>query len=1200
MERKWTDAQLKAMNTRGKTLLVSAAAGSGKTATLTERIIRRITDISDPADISKMLIVTFTRSAAAELKTRIFSALGDALAKDPSNKHLASQLMKVGSAKICTIDSFYLDIVRANFSTLGLSAGFRIVDESEYDILSKKIMSECIDSLYNNEPDFPAFIECFSSIRSVGNVHEVFLKLYSDLSSLPEGIEYVKKCAIRTESDASLDFFATSYGEIQRNNASDMFEHYYSVFKSAIEYMQTDAPMEKAYGASFAYDLDYCDRLRCAVLDSRNGYSETKILLENYVAIPLDRLSSKNASDTSVGYRNMRSTFTKKLTSLREKSFSKSLDSIQRGMKDTAKNLFILYYLLAMFEDKITEEKRRLSLVTFDDVSRATMKLLVSDDGTPTAVAKKYAEQYSDIYIDEYQDVDMVQDLIFRSISRPDNRFMVGDIKQSIYGFRGAEPRLFAEYRRKFPPIDSNEAENSENATIFMSDNFRCDSNVIKFTNDVCSVIFSACADAIGYTKNDDLGFSKPLPYEEYQSPKVKIAIVTPSENDNNDDEDELKGAEREAEYIAAEISRLIRSEKKANGEPIRPGDIAVLFRAKSVSSFILAALERRGILCSESDGDRYFEDPDVLMMLCILNCIDNPERDIYLAGALRSPIFKFDMDELIRIRNFADERESLFGALKDYATEGEESLASKCREFLVTLDGWQKDAASLSVDRFIRMLYESDRFIASGLISQTNSKGEGGNLLMLYEYARKFENGSFKGLYQFIEYLNSIIENGGKLPSDPKGNSPDRVSLMTIHKSKGLEFPVCFVVNTKASVRSKDSRESLVFEYPSGIALKISAQDGLARINTPMREAILAMTSNKQMEEEMRVLYVALTRARERLYLTASSGANLDNFFANARANAAFPDRYTIMQKCSSYLDWVFLAMNDKDSSSFDLEIIPYNSITLPEQRTQEKEDRNSVEADPELTARLKEEFAFKYKYAPLCRVPSKLSVSRLYPDVLDESDSSATLYDEMIEKTEVPAFFTDDAPVKASGAERGTATHLFLQFCDFEKAYRSGVDEELSRLLEKKFLPVGIPELIYKSELDAFMQSELIDLILSAKTVIREQRFNVELSAKGFTSDDELLDLMEDEKLAVQGVIDLIIIDESGSISLFDYKTDRLSRAELENPVLAAKRMNEAHGLQLSYYAKAVEHLFGRKCARVSVYSTHAARLFEIDPQF
>ena len=1199
MEREWTKAQLKAITEHDKTLLISAAAGSGKTATLTERIIRSITAEQDPADISKMLIVTYTRSAAAELKTRIFAALSEALAKDPSNRHLTSQLMKIGSAKISTIDAFYLDVVKSNFSTLGFSANFRIIDEAEYDTLSKKVMCECIEALYAKEPDFPAFIECFGTVRTVKNVHEVFLALHSDLSYIPQGVEYIRECAVNTEEGSSLDFFATPYGEIQRKNASDIFEHYYLVLKAAMEYMQTDETMEKYYGKSFAYDFDYCERLCSAVSDENDGYAKTKALLESYAPIRLGSMPSASATESSAAYKQMRTAFTKKMTSLREKSFSKPLQSIQRAMRDTAKNLYILYELMSMFDKRVTEEKDRLSLYTFVDISRAAMKLFVAEDCTPTELARKYSELYTDIYIDEYQDVDMVQDLIFRSISRPKNRFMVGDIKQSIYSFRGAEPKLFSDYRRSFPSIDTSEALSSDTASIFMSDNFRCDANVIKFTNEVCSVIFSACSESIGYTEKDDLGFSKKPPYEEYQSPKVKVAIVTVPENEDELKENGPSGHEREAEYIAAEIERLIKNEKKANGEPICPGDVAVLFRSKKISPVIAAALEKRGILASESDSEHYFEDPDVLMMLCILNAVDNPERDIYLTGALRSPIFNFDMDELIRIRHFTDLSSSLFGALKDYAAEGEEPLASKCRDFVSVLDGWQKDAAALSVDRFIRLLYDSERFIASGLVSQTDSKGEGGNLLMLYEYARKFENGSFKGLYQFIEYLNSVIENGGKLKSDLKRVSSDRVSLMTIHKSKGLEFPVCFVVNTASAVTAKETRDSMVFDYPSGIAFKLSEQNGIAYVNTPMREAILANIANKHMEEEMRVLYVALTRARERLYLTASC-KNTDSIFKNATANATFPDRYNIVRNCSSYLDWVLLATHNKERTSFDLEVIPYDKIPSCEKQISEAESTAPQTIDCALTERLREEFNFTYKYASLSRVPSKLSVSRLYPDVLDENDTSATLYDETVEKAEIPVFFAEDQRARVSRAERGTATHLFLQFCDFKNAYERGVDEELSRLLEKKFLPGGASELIYKSELEAFMKSELIGLILSAKSIIREQRFNVELSAKGFTSDEELLDLMQDEKLAVQGVIDLIIIDNDGNLSLFDYKTDRLTKAELSDPALAEARMNETHGLQLSYYAKAIEHLFGRKCARVSVYSTHAARLFEITPQF
>ncbi|MBP3333728.1 MAG: UvrD-helicase domain-containing protein [Clostridia bacterium] len=807
MAKNWTDAQKSAMNTRNKTLLVSAAAGSGKTATLTERIIRRITLDDPPADISKMLIVTFTRVAAAELRSRIFSALGDALAADPSNDHLASQLMKIGSAKISTIDSFYLDIIRANFSTLGISAGFRTADDSEYDLIARRVMEESIEFMYENDPRFPVFTECFGTVRSSINIADIFLDIYSDLESLPEGIDYVKYCAEKTEAQAELDFMATSYGNNLRSTTKDFCEHYSSIFSSALLYMQTDDPMRDAYEKSFIYDLEYCRSLSDAISNEQYGYLQTQQLLNSYNAISLGSLAAKNKSEISEQYKNMRTAFSNKIKALRAKTFSKSPAIISRAMYDTSAHLFTLYDLLLKFDSLVNEEKERRSLMTFTDIRRATLKLLVDDDGNPTDIAKKYAEQFTDIFIDEYQDVDRVQDLIFSSIAKPDNRFMVGDIKQSIYGFRGAEPMLFSSYRRKFPALESAEGEASENATIFMSDNFRCDKNVIDFTNTVCSAIFSVCTESIGYTDKDDLGFSKEPPSKDYVSPKVKLAIVTAPVGEDFEDIDKDADARRvwEAEYIAEEIARLMREEKKADGSAIQPSDIAVLFRAKSMSAILAQALAARGIPYAESDAERYFENSDVLMMLSVLNAIDNPERDIYLAGTLSSPIFNFSVDELITIRRDAPKNYSLFGAVELYANEYDNELANKCNGFIADLRAWQNDAASLSVERFLRLLFESERFVASGVVSQTDSHGDGGNLLMLYEYARKFENGSFKGLYQFVEYINSVLRDGGKLSGENKLSSDNRVSLMTVHKSKGLEFPVCFVCNTTCYTRSQD-----------------------------------------------------------------------------------------------------------------------------------------------------------------------------------------------------------------------------------------------------------------------------------------------------------------------------------------------------------------------------------------------------------
>lgn len=1199
MSRTWTEAQSAAMDIRDKTLLVSAAAGSGKTATLTERIIRRLTDSSSPADISKMLIVTFTRSAAAELRTRIFSALSDALAVNPKDKHLASQLMKLSSAKICTIDSFYLDILRSNFSALGIPSSFRIADETEYTIIAKRIMEAKIDLFYENEDTFPLFCECFSGVRGSNRLYEIFSDLHSHLSSIPEGIEFLKMCAARTKSEAELDFLSTSFGITLRKTAKEMFEHYLTCFSEALEFISSDEDVYKAYGRSFAYELNFCKELLSAANNTTWGYRQIKDILEGYSPIRLGSLKAEYSSDLSLAYKEMRTEFSKKIKALREKSFSKSEETIRRAMHDTALHTDILYRLLAEFEHDIDDEKRRLGILTFDDVRRYTLNLLVNSDGSPTELAKQYATQFTDIYIDEYQDVDRVQDLIFSSISNETNRFMVGDIKQSIYSFRGAEPMLFASYRSRFPSYKATEAENSSSATVFMSNNFRCDENVIRFTNLVCSCIFSACADSIGYCKDDDLVFSKQKPREDYTSPKVTVSVITPPTNtdgDHNSFDDGKDKKEWEAEYIALEIERLIRTEKKADGKPILAGDIAVLFRAKGMSPYISTALKRRGIQCSESDAERYFEDPDVLMMLCLLNTIDNPERDIYLAGTLRSPVFSFDMNELIEIQSSASSNTSLFGALCEYATSTDNDLAIRCTDAINTLDVWRENAAAMPVDRFMRMLFDCDKFIASGLISQPDSKGEGGNLLLLYEYARSFESGSFKGLYQFIEYINSVIEDGKKLPGGEKGSSDDRVKLMTIHKSKGLEFPVCFVCNTGATLKQKESRDSLIFDYPSGVALKIADGSGFGRINTPMRESLLATKAIKSAEEEMRILYVALTRARERLYVTASSSKDGDKLLALANKNAVVCDRYTIINQCSSYLDWILLALTRSPADS----VYSLNFIEAQSFEEEQKEAPLAIDAckdtiDTELIKKLHEEFEFKYEYLPLSKIPSKVSVSRIYPDFLDENNDSLELFSEG-SRAAVPDFFLSTKKEIATGAQRGTATHLFLQFCDFAYAHKYGAKEELARLCEKRFLPQNAASLIYTDELESFLKSALFAEIRSADKIIREQRFNVRLSPKNFTSDEALISRLEDEHLAVQGVIDLILIDKDGNISLYDYKTDRLCREELADPSLAEKKMNERHALQLSYYAKAVELLFGKPCKKVCVYSTHAARLFDI----
>jgi ATP-dependent helicase/nuclease subunit A len=1201
----WTPAQENAITSRNKTLLISAAAGSGKTATLTERIIRSITDKDSPADISKMLIVTFTRASAADLKLKIQKAINEALAKNPADKHLNSQLIKLGSAKICTIDSFYLDLLRSNFAELELPPAFRIADTAEVEILEKEVMRDVVDFFYDTNDEFPAFCECFSNLRNTEGIIEVFTDLARRLSSVPEGIEFLKLNAEKTESDAELDFFLSDYGKVVKKQTADAIRHFINVFAEGCDYLATDEKAAKAYLPSFEYQLSFCRELLNAVEDPTRGYNESKLILEGYDPPKAGSLKSEFTTEETAIFKELRKDITDSIRKIAKNSFSKSPETIRRAMHDTARYTMLLYCVLAEFHNRLDEEKKKRNFLDFGDIRRYTLKLLVNADGTPTPIALQYAESFSHIYIDEYQDVDKVQDLIFSAISKSTNRFMVGDIKQSIYSFRGAEPQVFSSYRAAFPDYTSKESENSDFATLFMSNNFRCDENVILFTNAVCSYIFSACEESIGYRRDDDLVFSKGKPYDDYISPKAQVAIITlPKKNSSEEyNEDEMPDTKTaEAQYIAAEINRLIKNERKANGEKILPGDIAVLFRSRSMSKYLSEELAYYGILTSENDSDKYFENPDVLMMLCILNAVDNPQRDIFLAGALRSPIFNVTMDELIRIRNYCSKAYSLYDCVSSYSENENDALAEKCKYFITTLDEWRQVSRSLPADRFIKYLFSTDLFLASGLVN-TPTEQNGGNLLRLYEYARSFENGSFKGLYQFIEFINTLIEEEKMLESPPMTTSPDRVSLMTIHQSKGLEFPVCFVCGTASKFNTQEQKESLLFEYPLGVAMKISESDGFARINTPMREAILKSGKTKQTEEEMRVLYVALTRARERLYVTAATKRTEEALCTTAQKRAMFRTRHTILS-CTSYLDWILMALcNDKEQLSYSLNFIVPQSIEKESIiATAEEVEELPIEettVNQELFDMLREKFAYRYPYEAFRRIPSKISVSKLSPDVLDEFDDSLSIEKDIEDgkKIQVPDFFVSGKISQTTPAERGIATHLFLQFCDFKNALAYGVDAEIARLVDKKFIPSNMANILFKNELEKFFESDFVKDICAAKQIIREQRFNILLPASSFTANKDFAVMLGAEMLAAQGVIDLILIDEEDNISVYDYKTDRLTKEEMASCELARKKMNKAHAMQLSYYAKAIEELFGRPCHKLCVYSTQAAKLFDIE---
>lgn len=1204
---KWTPSQELAIKTKGKTLLISAAAGSGKTATLTERIISSLTDDSSPADISRMLVVTFTVAAASELKQRISAALSKEIAKNPTSKHLSKQLIMLEGAQISTIDSFCFNIVRENFQRIGLPSGIRIADTGELHLLHKNIMEDIIEEHYDStntdENDFISFVENFIDTKESDPLSITLLSLYEKLSSREEGIKFIKSCADSLVNDADSDFFLSRQGKIIYDYLFDAFSYYHTALSKACDIICSSPEVQNSYFRSFSYDLTFASDM-LNVLNEKN-YEMAKEKIGYYSPINLSSLKADYKTEEVEISVRMKKNF---LSFVREtatpKYFSLSQSEISQIIKDSAKILYSIYNLLEEFEERSMAEKYRRKIFGFNDITRFAVNILSDENGNPSDVARAYAEKFDEIYIDEYQDVSPIQDYLFRLVSRPDNRFMVGDIKQSIYSFRNAEPEIFSKYKKDFPLIkpENNTLPDSDHASIFMSNNFRCDKTVIDFTNKIFSFLFTHCGGSINYTEDDDLKFSKIDEDRAIPAVPVNVRVLYSETSKNQDDGAYAKTASKsdtankEAIWVANEIHRLLNEEKKADGSPIEPKDIAILMRQTTSADDFANALDALGIPSTGGEKKDIFNTPDVLLMLSLLSAVDNPQRDITLAATLYSPFFAYTMDDLILIRESADPSCSLFEALENYqSTENKNSeIENKNTYFLKKLLLYRNYANSTSLDKLINFIY-NDLSVMS--MEYSNSS----NLLKLYELARGFESGSFKGLNNFISYINDLIEDD-KIPDSlaEEDDSANAVKILTIHKSKGLEFPVCFVSNTQAHFNFKDTQQPILYSSGAGIAFRLAHKSGLAKLNTPLREAVALQITDSQKEEEMRILYVALTRARERLYITANSyGRTSLSTIENKSAEAAlFPGAFNL-KSANSLISWILAAiypLESSDSHTFEFincaDVEPKDIYAADSQEIHEEKqvDHKKVE---EIRAR----FDFKYPYEHLNKLPAKLSVSKLTPTVLDDVDNDSVSLESADEAhiLEISEFF--ESKSKQTSADKGTATHLFLQFCDFENASANGIDNELDRLVEKRFISPNVAKLINKKQLEAFFKSDLYRSLSCAEKVYREQRFNILLPASHFTKDESFEQQISDEKILVQGVIDLFFTTPDGKIVLCDYKTDYLTEEERNSAPLAIKKLKERHGEQLSYYSMAIEQLCGKKPDKILIYSLPFGEALEIE---
>ncbi len=1144
----WTKSQQQAIDCRDADILVSAAAGSGKTAVLTERVIKLLSDEENRCDISQLLIVTFTNLAAKEVKTRIRKALQKELKASPT-PHLRRQLAGMNSAKISTVHSFCYSLIKENHAALSLPAGMRIADEIESDLLFRSILDDAINDAYEKLPpfdseslDFEALCDCFLKSKTDDKLASVFIEIYENTMNSTRRLKLISDSADMHREVSTSGFENSRYFKPIADRISDAVSHFTEKYRLMCDAYSDDEIFNKKFRAVADSDTELLRdiKYKCDAHD----YTALASLLKKPTYTSLSRVTWEHKEEMRTLHDNMKD----EIKSL-AKFFGYDSDELRRRAEDCAKLLDSLYIFLSETDKKFSEAKKERKILNYADLEHYACRLLYDEEkNCPTPTANSISSHLYQVMVDEYQDTNEVQDRIFSSIGAG-KRFMVGDIKQSIYGFRGAVPQIFADYRAKF--------NNDKQRTIHFSENFRCDNAIIELTNDIFRSLF-AVNGSVPYEKEDELVFGKNTD-ENYDEQKSQIVLI------------EKNGAKNsEAVWVAEKIAELLKYGKNENGARYSPGDFAIIMRSIKNSEIYENELRCRGIPVYNAADGNFFDSEEIELLISLLSVIDNPKNDIYLASAIKSPLFGFSLDELIELR--ADDKTSdLYTAVKNHAESGNK----KCADLLERLSAYRYISRSMPVDKFITYLYRDMNIIetvcAVSEPSQTEIKKA--NLHLLYEYAKTFEYGSFKGLYNFVGYLHDVIEKGKTLPeAKPADSGRSGVNILTIHKSKGLEFPVCFICEC-AKKPIKPLTANPIFSKNLLFSLKCKDETGLKIHKLPMFSAICTDQYDAEFYDEARTLYVALTRARRQLFITAE--LKDCEAFAEKNLHGTPSDSFEIRH--APTLISMILRCLIADTCPLMIVNTVCETAEGSQSPTEAPTSEPSTTVSPE---EIRSRLDFVYPHKKISEMPKKVSVSKLYPDFLDETEPVT----EVLKTSHFTLPTLSDA--ENTSAERGTATHVFMQFCDTEKA-KSDIDQECSRLISLGYIPQRYGELIYKKELERFFSGELCRMISASDEVYREYRFNIGLPAAMFSSDP---DIGQDEILYVQGVIDCFFVNADGTVTVVDYKTDRLYTEQDTADFIVR------HRDQLTYYAAAIEHITNRKVSSKLLYSFCLGRSFEI----
>ena len=1195
---KWTKEQSDAIYKKGSNILVAAAAGSGKTAVLVERIIQKI--LNDGVDIDKLLVVTFTNAAASEMRERVLEAIYKKLDEEPENENLQKQIILLGKSNICTIHSFCLDVIKNNFFEIDLSANFRIASEEEIELLKQEVIEDVFERLYEEQDEeFEKLVNTYTEYRGDEALKEIALNIYKFMQSSPFPNEWLEeKVNMFERKEGQADFSESIWGEILLKNLKEELLDAINGLKLVREKLERYPELEK-WALTIATDIDGLKGL----YDSANeSWDKAYLYKENlkFKSWPIDRKLEHLAKDEAQDSRKM----------IKDK-IMKHVGNILTYDSDAAFNdvyamkeiLEKLKNVIFEFDKNFKDKKRERNIIDFNDIEHYALKILVKkdEDGNciPTDVAKKYQEKFEEIAIDEYQDSNQVQEYILNVVSRNNNIFMVGDVKQSIYKFRQACPELFLGKYENY----SLENANEKGLKIQLFKNFRSRKNVLDVTNVVFENIMSKTLGDIDYNENEYLNLGAS--YEEVENGvgTAELDII-----DLNDDEpisawigdeeeqddyvvEEIKALEKEeieASHVAQRIEELINKkyqvfDKKLGFREITYKDIVILLRSTSKSAPIFEKeLLKRNIPVFSDSSNEYLDTIEIQTITNLLKVLDNPIDDIPLVAVLRSEIGKFTDNEIVEIR-LAKRDVSFYESLLVAKDNLEEPLKGKVNKFLEDLNKWQNESDYLSLAELIWNIYVDTGFYNYvGLMP--NGSLRQANLKMLFERAKEYEKTSFKGLFNFIRFVEKL-KSGSSDMSAAKiiGENENVVRIMSIHKSKGLEFPVVFLSCTSKRVNLQDLNSNLLFHQKYGIGPQYINYEKRVEYSTAAKDALKIISRDETISEEMRVLYVALTRAKEKLIIT---GTCKDYEKDNAKKNEFLRIYNTssgkinplLLKKYITYLDWILLVIksNELKDDLIKVRILKTKDIVSKEDEKEVTIKEFDFSKEIENIEELEKEFNWEYPNMIATNLPIKSTVSKI-KEMKPEVDNNSIDFERMSNKEigieALKPNFMDEEDTKITGARRGTLMHLFLQKINLKEEYDIAKLENLrEKLIAKGIILDEEKNSINLNKIMTFINSDFAKKLRECEKIEKEKAFCIKIKAS------EIFEEANDEDILVQGIIDVYGITKNGDIILADYKTDFV-----ENEIELVNKYQK----QLEIYKDALEKGLLKKVNEVYIYS-------------